>query len=127
MSHPGGRPPRDRPASPCRAARSTCRGLTQNHRAIEGLRSVQTLGRLFSRGRADAPQSAPSTDWVESVTREVFRDLQRLNESRGSILVLVYLPEPDDEETAARWRSVVALPAVAKRLPPVSTRPTEWG
>jgi hypothetical protein len=85
--------------------------LTQNSQAIKELRSVRLLSQLF-RGAAQAatPNTQPTQlSKTEIVAIKILADLRRLNDSKGSILVLVYLPTLGDyaqpyPAVTERWR-----------------------
>jgi hypothetical protein len=91
--------------------------VTSNREIIDELRSVQLLHRVFFQHNADVEEEEASTDAgqeapPEFVAAKILEDLQRINTSRNSTLILVYLPlwgdyQPDEKTDL--WREYVRL------------------
>lgn len=78
--------------------------LTQGRGSIEKLRSVQFLRRTFFEFGEEntlAPQPLLDEEAVKNVTYHILTELKQLNQTRGSQLVLVYLPTQADYQAGA--------------------------
>ena len=97
--------------------------LTQNGEALGQLRSVQLVSGFFfdqAAQTSETPTLALIPDQnsspPEKVATEILKDLLRLNEAKGSILILIYLPTLGDHEifeqsSTDRWRSFLNVAA----------------
>jgi hypothetical protein len=92
--------------------------LTRNREALDDLRSVQLLQTMFFAEPTAEPSTTPPTasneQAPEFIAAKMLEDLQRLNLEKGSVLVLVYLPEQRDYEPrpeTERWRENVKIAA----------------
>jgi hypothetical protein len=91
--------------------------VTSNREIIDELRSVQLLRQVFFQHNADVEEGGASTDEEqgappEFVAAKILEDLQRINTSKNSILILVYLPVNGDyypDEKTDSWREYVRL------------------
>jgi hypothetical protein len=76
--------------------------LTQGRGSIEKLRSVQFLRQtFFEEENTLAPQPVLDEEAVKNVTYHILKELKQLNQTRGSQLVLVYLPIQADYQAGA--------------------------
>jgi len=91
--------------------------LTSNRESIDKLRSVQLLHTIFFQHDADEEEREAPTDKrqeasVEFVAEKILKDLQHINGSKNSTLVLVYLPVRGDDQPSEKtnlWREYVRL------------------
>ena len=83
---------------------------------IGRLRSMELGNALLKRVWNSSTPEQASEDEVRSVTLRVLEELQRLNQEKQSVLVLVYLPIPTDyyKGTSNEWRRYLRR-ATAKR------------
>lgn len=98
--------------------------LTRNREAVADLRSVQLLQMMFfaepTVEQLTDTQAEKSEQAPEFVAAKMLEDLQRLNAQKGSLLVLVYLPEQRDYEPrpeTERWRENVRIAAAQNGIP----------
>lgn len=76
--------------------------LVQNREAIVGLKSIQLVSGIQPENGTPAQSTAAQLDRnddAEQVATKLFQNLQQLNESKNSVLVLVYLPTLMDYDT----------------------------
>ncbi len=69
---------------------------TQHQNAINELRSVQFLKETFFQGSAASPKPELDEPTIITLSWHVLKELQQINQARGSKLVLVYLPTQAD-------------------------------
>jgi hypothetical protein len=83
--------------------------LTHNRDLVLQLRSVRLLGEILPRFRSASVDAAPAVAAVP-LAFAVFEDLARLNQDKGSRLVVVYLPEKSDyfEDPPDNLKSLLA-------------------
>ena len=82
------------------------------------MKAVQLLSRLFQRPAQAGSLDNQNHDRLppELVAAKILEDLQRVNDTQGTILILVYLPtlgdllQPYPEQTE-KWRQYVSLAA----------------
>ncbi|GAB4458500.1 MAG: hypothetical protein Kow0031_38870 [Anaerolineae bacterium] len=95
--------------------------LTQNSELLSQLKIVQLMTRLFRPDDTVASPPPGNSDPAQIVAK-IIEDLQRLNQQKGSTLILVYLPTWADYDPATagktdQWRQTIGQIAAANNIP----------
>jgi lysophospholipase L1-like esterase len=89
--------------------------LAEQRKALNELRSLQLMRRVFQRWRPSDAARASQVD-LPATTAAIFAELARLNAEKGSQLVLCYLPTRDELRGALDARLPVLVRKTAEAL-----------